>query len=137
MSLIYPMLAQIVLTLTVLILTARARVRVLRNREVRVTDIAVRGEAWPEPVRILTNNYANQFETPVLFYVLGLAAMIVGADGPVMVGLAWLFVATRVLHSLIHLNGNNVSRRFQVFVVGVLVLLVMVATLLASVIAAG
>lgn len=137
MSLIYPMLAQIVLTLTVLILTARARVRVFRNREVRVTDIAVRGEAWPEPVRILTNNYANQFETPVLFYVLGLAAMIVGADGQVMVSLAWLFVATRVLHSLIHLNGNDISRRFQVFVVGVLVLLVMVATLLASVIAAG
>ena len=137
MSLIYPMLVQIVLTLAILILTARARIRVLRDREVRVSDIAVRGEAWPERVRILTNNYANQFETPVLFYALVLAAMIVGADGPVMVALAWLFVATRLVHSLIHLNGNNVSRRFRVFVLGVLVLLGMIATLLAAVIGAG
>lgn len=137
MSLIYPMLVQIVLTLAVLILTARARIRVLRNREVRVADIAVRGEAWPEPVRVLTNNYANQFETPVLFYALILAAMIVGADGPLMVALAWLFVATRLVHSLIHLNGNNVSRRFQVFVVGVAILLGMIGTLLAAVVGAG
>ena len=137
MSLIYPMLAQMVLTLAILVLTARARIRVLRDREVRIPDIAVRGEAWPEPVRILTNSYANQFETPVLFYALVLAAMIVGADGPVMVGLAWLFVATRLVHCLIHLNGNNVSRRFRIFVVGVLVLLGMIATLLAAVIGAG
>lgn len=136
MSLIYPMLAQILLTLVVLLITARARIGVLKSREVRLADVAVRNGAWPERVQLLTNNYANQFETPVLFYVLALAALIVGAAGPVMVALAWLFVATRVGHSLIHLNGNNIRHRFNIFAAGVAVLLAMAVALAAHVLTA-
>ena len=36
----------------------------------------------------------------------------------VMVVLAWLFVASRVVHMLIHTGGNNVLHRFLAFITG-------------------
>ena len=65
----------------------------------------------------------------MLFYALVIMAMVIGADGPVMTVLAWAFVASRLVHSLIHLNGNNVRRRFLAFVSGITILIGMTVTL--------
>jgi hypothetical protein len=46
------------------------------------------------------------------------------------VGRAWLFVATRCVHSYIHLGSNDVSRRFFTFGVSLLWLAGLWATLL-------
>src|SRR5687768_16717101 len=47
------------------------------------------------------DNFANLFEVPVLFYVGAFAAIAAGLVTPVSLGLAWAFVALRVVHSLI------------------------------------
>ena len=129
MSLIAPLLVQIALTLGLVGLVGVSRIGALRRREVPLAAVAASNDAWPEPVRLISNNYANQFETPVLFYVLVLLALHLGATGPGLVVTAWIFVASRLAHSLIHLNGNNVRLRFNAFAVGTLALLAMAVQL--------
>lgn len=129
MSLVIPFLAQICLSLVTTFMLATARLGALKRREVRLSAIAISNEAWPNPVRLLTNNYANQFESPVLFYAMILMALHLGATGIGMVAAAWVFVASRLGHSLVHLNGNNVRRRFYVFGTGILALTTMAVQL--------
>ncbi len=125
MTLVFPVLAQILLTFVVLLATGRARFVALRDKRVRMADIAVASDAWPADVRKFSNNYVNQYETPVLFYVLVGIAIYIGAADTLMVVLAWAFVATRVVHSFIHTGANNVPNRFRIFLAGVTILMVM------------
>ena len=122
MSLLYPALAQILWTLIVIVLAGRARVAEIRAKAVKISDVALSNYAWPRRARAFGNNMNNQFETPILFYALCGAAIFVGATGWIMVALAWLYVATRVVHTVIHTGSNNVMRRFQAFVAGILML---------------
>ena len=124
-GLAYPVLAQILLTFVLLFATGRHRVGAIRAGRVRVPDIALDSRKWPDDVLKISNNMHNQFETPVLFYALcGLAAGL-GIAGTLMIVLAWLFVASRLAHTYIHLTSNHVLKRFMAFVFGVLALLAM------------
>ncbi|HEY4747111.1 MAG TPA: MAPEG family protein, partial [Steroidobacteraceae bacterium] len=64
-------------------------------------------------------------EVPVLFYVLVAFLMIMRHADVIFVALAWLFVATRIVHAAIHVTSNTVMRRGPVFGIGVIVLLIM------------
>lgn len=123
--LLYPVLAQIALTFFLGLQLARARFRAGNAGLVKIRDIALSNDSWPDNVKAISNNYSNQFETPVLFYALVAIAIYVGSTGWVMQLLAWLFFASRVVHSFIHTGGNNIMRRFQTFVIGVFCLVVM------------
>ena len=118
-KLVYPALAQILWTFVVLgILFQRRRVA-FRNKEVAIADVAVSTERYPENARLAAANYANQFETPVIFFALIMLAMEVGATGTVIVALAWGFVLTRIVHTVIHTGSNRVPLRAAVFALGV------------------
>jgi hypothetical protein len=125
MRLIYPMLAQIAWTFVVAVLLVRARARALGAGEVKLRDVAISTEAYPDYARQAGANFSNQFETPVLFYALALVATHVGATGWVMAALAWTYVASRVVHTLIHTGANQVMTRFRVFLGGVAALAAM------------
>lgn len=47
---------------------------------------------------------------------------------PLALGLAWLYVALRLLHAGIHIGSNHVPHRMRVFVLSVAVLLALLAT---------
>jgi hypothetical protein len=76
-------------------------------------------------VKKVSNNMHNQFETPILFYVLCGAATYVGATGLGMTLLAWVYVASRLVHLAIHVTTNYVPWRFYAFTVGIVVLVIM------------
>jgi hypothetical protein len=69
----------------------------------------------------------------VLFYALVMFAIQTGATGWIMQGLAWAYVATRVVHTLIHTGQNNVKKRALVFTVGLVALLAMLIGVVAAV----
>jgi hypothetical protein len=123
LTLLYPLLAQILLTFIVMIGMAVLRMRALTRGAVRVEEIALDSRGWPDRARQFANNFSNQFETPVLFYVLILAAMHVGAVNWLMAALAWLFVVSRVLHACIHLGPNIVQLRGGAYLIGVVALI--------------
>ena len=69
---------------------------------------------------------------PTIFYAAALAIQVAGHGDALAVGLAWAFVASRVLHSLIQVSVNIVLLRFLAFSAGTLVLAWMVARELAK-----
>jgi hypothetical protein len=64
------------------------------------------------------DNFRNLFELPVLFYLALVVADRLDRIDAVSVGLAWLFVALRVAHSLIHVTYNKVMHRFFAYLSG-------------------
>ena len=53
-------------------------------------------------------SFSNQFELPVLFYVLTILAYITHHAGLIFVILAWIFVIFRLLHAYVHVTSNIV-----------------------------
>jgi hypothetical protein len=137
LTLLYPLLAQVLLTFIVMIGMASLRMRALTRGEVRVEEIALDSRGWPDRARQFGNNFRNQFETPVLFYVLILAAMHVGAVNWLMAVLAWAFVASRVVHAFIHLGANVVRQRGAAYLVGIIALVGMWCVIVVKLVTRG
>ncbi|WNJ92954.1 MAPEG family protein [Bosea sp. 685] len=125
LKLVYPTLAMILWIFVVLVIVFLRRQAAFKSKQVRLADIAVSAEGYPEPARLAAANFSNQFETPVVFFALIMLAMEVGASGYAMAGLAWAFVATRIVHTLIHVGSNAMKPRAGVFALGVLILFLM------------
>jgi len=79
--------------------------------------------ALPPDVARVADNYNHLHEQPTLFYALALATQMAGAADATAVALAWAYVASRVVHSLVQATVNVIPVRFTVFVVGSLVLM--------------
>jgi hypothetical protein len=124
-AVLLPVLVQVGLTFILLFRMGRSRLAHLRTGEVQVKDIALGERNWPKRILQLQNSYQNQFELPVLFYALVALALITRKADLVFVVIAWLFVASRLVHAYIHTTSNKIAWRFQSFVVGVLILAAM------------
>ncbi|MGA9660013.1 MAG: MAPEG family protein [Asticcacaulis sp.] len=68
------------------------------------------------------DNYNHLMQQPTLFYALCLGIFISGLSDADMEYLAWLYVALRVIHSLVQATVNIVIIRFCLFLAGSLVL---------------
>ena len=79
----------------------------------------------PPRVRWKADNYNHLMEQPTLFYATALTLALLEQGDALTVGLAWTYVALRVLHSLIQALVNVILVRFTVFMLasGVLVVL--------------
>ena len=64
------------------------------------------------------DNFRNLFELPVLFYVALVVADRLGMVDGISLGLAWAFVALRVVHSAIQVTYNKVMHRLAAYVSG-------------------
>lgn len=120
--LILAMAAQVLLTIAILILMGRERVPRVMRGEINAADIAVERTAYPLKARLLSNNFDNQFQLPVLFFVGALLTLHLGVVGWLEVILAWLFVVLRYIHAAIHVTTNQLYRRFAVYTAGLAVL---------------
>lgn len=87
----------------------------------------------PPQVQWPADNYNNLMEQPTLFYALCLGIYLSGLQSPDLEYLAWLYVALRVVHSLVQATSNIAVIRFCLFVAssGVLGLLCICAIQLA------
>jgi hypothetical protein len=113
------------LTFALLLGMASARTRALTGREVALKDIALGQPNWPERATQIGNCFSNQFELPVLFYILIALALPLRHADFIIVLLSWVFVVTRFAHAGIFVTSNNVQQRSLAWFAGVLVLFVM------------
>ncbi|MGQ0383233.1 MAG: MAPEG family protein [Gammaproteobacteria bacterium] len=113
-----PVLAQVALTLAIYVVLIRTKIRAIRAGECNQARRPLYDDAFPEYVLKINNNLRNQFELPVLFYVVCFALWALDAvDWPAL-ALASLFVASRIVHAWIHCTTNVVAHRRRVFTVG-------------------
>ncbi|MGA9854091.1 MAG: MAPEG family protein [Gammaproteobacteria bacterium] len=79
----------------------------------------------PVDVRLAGRNFTNLFEMPLLLYVLSLALYVTHNVTQAILVLVWIFVALRVVHSLIHVTYNKIMHRFPIYAASSIVLLAM------------
>lgn len=129
-SILWPLLALIGWTLCVLLLIPYRRFKAAFAGRVTPQDFKF-GESAnvPPEVGLPNRHFQNLLEVPVLFYVVGILGYVTQHVDPLTVGLAWGYVACRLLHSLVHLTYNHVFHRFLVFAASNLLLAVLWARL--------
>ncbi len=124
-AILLPLLVQVALTFAIGLWMAAGRVAAIRARKVHPRDIALREPNWPKQLMQLQNAFLNQFELPVLFYLLTILVLITRTGGLLFVVPAWIFVALRLVHAYVHVTSNRVPRRGLMFIAGAIVLLAM------------
>ena len=118
--------ALVALTLLVGLRMLYVRIREMRARRIHPQSVALTAQrAQKLDDSRASDNYNHLFELPVLFYALCALAIASGHIPGTLPTLAWLFVATRVVHSLIQCSYNKVLHRFAVFLAGFLVIATM------------
>jgi hypothetical protein len=70
----------------------------------------------PEVSVAAVRNLTNLYELPMLFFVVCLALYAVNGATLLAVVIAWCFVATRIVHTFVHLTSNRLALRQPVFV---------------------
>ena len=123
--LILAMAAQAFLTMAILVLMGRERVPRVMSGEIPMAEVAVERTAYPLKARLLSNSFDNQFQLPVLFYVVALLALMLGGVTWLETIAAGLFVALRLAHAVIHVTTNHLLQRFAVYTTGLAVLAIL------------
>jgi hypothetical protein len=124
-AILLPLFLEVILTFGLLFWMAPLRTRDFASGAVRPEDIALREPKWSKRTMQVANAFSNQFELPVLFYVLTILAYLTHLAGVVFVVLAWIFVLFRYLQAYVHVTSNIVRLRGSFFIVSAIVLAVM------------
>jgi hypothetical protein len=77
----------------------------------------------PPEVQWKAHNYNHLLEQPTLFYAMGLLLIVIGAETPLAVQLAWGYTGLRIVHSLVQATVNITRFRFLLFFAASLCLL--------------
>jgi hypothetical protein len=120
-----PLFVEVLLTFGVMFGMMYFRTSTLRRGETRFEDIALREPNWPVRATQFGYAFANQFELPVLFYVLTILEILTHHADQLFVVLAWIFVVMRILQAAVHVTSNNVRVRGGFYGVGAIILFIM------------
>jgi len=124
-AILLPLFVEVILTFLLLFWLAPLRARDFSSGKVREEDIALRQPNWSPAALQVAYSYSNQFELPVLFYVLTILAFITHHAGLLFVLLAWVFVIFRLLQAYMHVTSNRVRVRGIFFGISALALAIM------------
>ena len=120
-----PLFVEVILTFVLLFWMAPLRTGDFSSGAVRPEDVALGEPNWPKHNLQVANAFANQFELPVLFYVLTILEYVTHLAGIVFVVLAWVFVIFRLLQAYVHVTNNKVRLRGIFFGISALALAIM------------
>tara|TARA_R110000772_G_scaffold47928_11_gene109367 strand:- start:951 stop:1355 length:405 start_codon:yes stop_codon:yes gene_type:complete len=128
---IIAMSAMVFLTAVIGLLSLTVRIKAAREGKVNLKYFKLMsGHEVPENIAVTTRAYNNQFELPVLFYVVSVLYLFLMPNDLVGLVLAWLFVFSRYIHAFIHLNYNHIIHRMLAFLFGFVCVMLMWAYLL-------
>ncbi|MFK7733732.1 MAG: MAPEG family protein [Pseudomonadales bacterium] len=118
-----PLVIQVALTIWLYIALINAKSKAVERGEVNEERRALHADAWPDSVLKINNSIRNQFEVPVLFYVVIGMLWAIGAVNTFVHIAAWVFVVSRIVHMFVHTGSNFVPLRRKVFTLGVFILI--------------
>jgi hypothetical protein len=118
-AIFWPMVAQVGIVAAVWVRLGFVRIGEMKAKRIHPQAVATTRSASQVLEDVGTaDNFRNLFEVPVLFFAVCVALAITDLVSPLQVALAWVFVATRAVHSVIHTTYNKVMHRFMAFLVG-------------------
>ena len=135
MSIFLPVLLTLAIPLMVLILNAY-RKNIDRGKGQVNERAAIDNKAWSLPVVLTSNSLDNQFQFPIVFYVLCFILLHVDAISAFALTLAWVFALVRCAHAFVHVSSNTIALRVASFGLSMIVLLILFIYTLIKVFAA-
>ena len=77
----------------------------------------------PPQVNWKSHNYTHLLEQPTIFYAVIVFLQIVGGNTGLTRGLAWAYVALRIVHSIWQATVNRIPVRFTLFLLSTICLI--------------
>jgi hypothetical protein len=130
-EILFPVLANILLVIIMFFVLGARKGAAVKAGLVSRDNTALDNKAWNDDVVKVSNNIANQFETPVLFYLLCLGAVVGGVSDTLLIVLAWFYTMLRYFHAYVHVTSNYVPLRMKVFIISLIVILIMLGLIAA------
>ncbi len=128
---IIAMSAMVFLTAIIGLMTLMARIRHTRDGKINPDYFKLMNDhEVPEDIVVTTRAFNNQFELPVLFYVVTTLYLFLMPFDTLGFVLAWLFVFSRYVHAYIHLSYNHIIHRLIAFLLGFICVIIMWINLL-------
>jgi hypothetical protein len=123
-GMISPVVALVMWSLIMLIWLYATRIPAMSKAKVKPGEATkAQMEALPGGAANVAHNYNHLMEQPVLFYAICFALQFLGqGDHPINIGLAWLYVVLRVVHSLVQATVNIIIIRWLIFMAASVVL---------------
>lgn len=115
---IIAMSAMVFLTMIIGLMTLMARINSVRDGSIKPEYFKVMNGDAPDAVVRTSRAFTNQFEIPVLFYIVTMLTLFLMPDSALNFYLAWAFVFSRYVHAYIHLSYNHVIHRMLAFLFG-------------------
>lgn len=117
-----PVLLQMLIVIVLFLRLANVKETAIANGEVDHQRRALYPDAWPNAVIQVNNAINNQFQAPLLFYILVLVLWQLDGINTLTHLLAWIFTISRLVHAYIHVTTNRVPKRRLTFTIGIAVL---------------
>jgi len=116
-AIFWPVIAQVALIHAVYILMLKRRSRAVRAGLAKLQDYWVPA-IEPEPSATVARSLINQFELPVLFFLVCILLYLTAGVNHAVLAVAWLFVLSRFAHAYVHVTSNRLKFRQRLFVAG-------------------
>lgn len=135
---ILPVAAQAFLTFAVLLIMGGLRHTGLRSQGKTIQDLSHPQESeWTLQAQVAARCFRNQFELPVLFYVVCTFILMTRTLDMTQFVLACVFVVARLVQVFEHLTNNRVAIRGGAYLVGFIALVAMWTLLLGELVSRG
>jgi hypothetical protein len=116
-AIFWPVIAQVALIHAIYFLMLRRRYSAVRAGTAKPSDFWIPA-IEPEPSATVARSLINQFELPVLFFLVCVLLHLTAGVNYVVLAIAWLFVLSRYAHAYVHVTSNRLRIRQRLFVVG-------------------
>jgi hypothetical protein len=124
MSILFPVFAMALITFVVGPFMLTTRINSVKNGIVHIEYYETfQGGEPPASVLQTTRHWSNLYEAPTLFYIACLMAFSLQLESALILAMAWLYVAVRLIHSVIHLTYNRVYHRLIAFLTSQFILI--------------
>ena len=104
-AIFWPLIVQTVLIYVIYVVASGRRLTAVRSGKVKAKEFKV-PMIEPEPSATAIRNLINQFELPFLFYIVCLILYMVNGVNYAVIVLTWVFVASRICHSWVHITNH-------------------------------
>lgn len=122
-GMIAPVVALVIWSMIMLIWLYATRIPAMQKAKVRPGEATkAQMEALPGGAPNVANNYNHLMEQPTLFYAICFSLQFLDQANEINIGLAWLYVVLRVVHSLVQATVNIIMIRWLIFMAASLVL---------------
>jgi len=123
-AIFWPMIAQTALIFAIYFLMSKRRFGAVRAGTAKAQDYKI-PIIEPAPSATVARNLVNQFELPMLFYVVCILFNITSGATYLALAVAWLFVISRYIHAFVHVTSNRLMVRQRLFLFGFICVVVL------------